>query len=86
MEDADAETGTEEQAGDTGHPKAHSTGAAAAAAVVGPVTAGTAPTEEERDGGAGHPTEQTIGAAPSATAGGTVRAGPEPDKENKQRE
>ena len=76
--EAEAETGTEERAGGTGHPKSHPTGAAADTAVGGPVTAGPAPTEEERDGGAGHPTAQTIGLDPAALAGDTVRAGPAP--------
>ena len=80
------ETGTEERATGTGHPKAHPTGAAAAAGVGGPVTAGPALTEEERDSGVGHPTAQTIGTALDVSAGGTARAGPVPANENIQRE
>ena len=82
----DTETGTEERVRGTGHPKAYPTGAAAAAAVRGSVTAGPALTEKERDGGAGHPTAQTIGAAPATLEGDTVRAGPAPAKENTHRE
>ena len=78
--------GAEEHTGGTGHPKAHPTGTAAAAAVGGPVTVGPAPTKEKIDGGTGHLTAQTIDAAPAVSAGGTVRAGPTPAKENTQRE
>ena len=85
-QDAEAETGTEERAGGTGHPAAHPTGAAAAASVGGPVTAGNVPTEEKKDGGAGHPTEKSIGTAPAASVGGPVSAGPTLDEEDTQRE
>ena len=54
MEDAEEEKGMERRAGGAGRLKAHPIGADAVAAVVGPFTAGTVPTEEERNNGAGH--------------------------------
>ena len=86
MKYAEAETGMEKQAGGAGRQKAHPIGAAAAAAVGGPVTAGTTPTKEESNIGARHMTEQTIGAAPVLLAGGTVRARPAPARGKAQRE
>ena len=84
-QDAEADTGTEERAGGTSHPKSHPTGAAVATAVGSPVTTEPAPTKEERGGGAGQPITQTIVADLDALAGGTVREGPEPANENTQR-
>ena len=86
MVDAEAETGTEKRAGGAGRPKAHPIGAAVAASVGGPVTVGTAPTEEERNNGTGHPTAQTISVNPAELAEGTVRAGPAPARGDAQRE
>ena len=73
-----AEMGTEERAGGAGHLKAHPTAAVSAAAVGGPVTAGTVTNEEEIDISAGYLTTQTIRAALATLAGRTLRAGPTP--------
>ena len=76
MENAEAETGTEQRAGGAGRPKAHPIGAAAAAAVGGLVTAGLAPTKEENNNDAGYTPAHSTGAAPSALVGGPVSVRP----------
>ena len=73
--DAEAETVTEDRAGSAVYPPAHFTGAATAASVGGPVSAGPEPAEE-RAGGAGHPPEHSTNVAMAASVGDRVSAGP----------